>query len=211
MHDEDVPGSLLIPPVDGNPIRIHRTSRPPFRGQAARRRAILEEEQKQRNFEALMHTMVTCGTLWGGFWFQFVISFLYNNPALHTFSHGNWYAPYVGFYLPVRGTASISLAESFVWLSVFGSVMALVGVWLVTREVRGRWRMRILVAGFAGFLSLWAVAAWAAEDSAWQALEDRLVEVKKEMERTYDVESYRWKKREKEGVERMLEMRTQRE
>jgi len=207
MHDAGVPASLLIPPVDGNPLRVHRTSRPPFRGAAGRRAALFEVEERQRGFEAWMHTMVTCGTLWGGFWFQFVIGFMYNTPALHTLSRGNWFAPYVGFYLPVHAPLPISLAESFAWLSMAGSVLALAGVWLLTRGVRDRWRMRFLVAGFAGFLSLWSLAALAGKDAAWQGLEDELVKIEQEMEQTYDADWYRWLKSRKQGIESMLEMR----
>jgi hypothetical protein len=164
-------------------------------------------ERKQRDFEALMHTMVTCGTLWGGFWFQFVIGFMYNSPAIHTLSRGNWFAPHFEFYLPVHSPLAISLAESFAWLSVFGSVLALVGVWHWTRGVRGQWRMRVLVAGFAGFLSLWSLAALAGKDAAWQALEERLVKIEREIVRTRDADWLRFLRSEKESVERMLEMR----
>jgi hypothetical protein len=164
-------------------------------------------ESKQRDFEALMHTMVTCTTLWGGFWFQFVIGFMYNSPAIHTLSHGNWFVPYVGFYLPVHGPVAISLAECFAWLSVFGSLLALAGVWHWTRGVRGRWRMRILVAGFAGFLSLWALAGLAAEDAAWQSIEDRRQEVQRELQKTRDEETIRWLESEMRWIEQTLKSR----
>lgn len=168
---------------------------------------MVEVERKQRDIEALMHTMVTCGTLWAGFWFQFVIGVLYNMPAMHTLSRGNWFAPPVGFYLPVEAPPSISLAESFAFLSVFGSLLALAGVWHWTRGVRGRWRMRILVAGFAGFLSLWSLAALAGKDAAWQFLENRRVEIQRELRETHDVNWLRVLRSEKEWIERMLEMR----
>jgi hypothetical protein len=169
-----------------------------------------EAERKQRDFDALMHTMVTCGTLWGGFWFQFVIGFMYNNPAIHTLSRGNWFAPSVGFYLPVEAPPSISLAESFAWLSVFGSMLALAGVWHWTHGVRGRWRMRMLVAGFAGFLSLWSLAALNGEDAAWQSLEDRRVEIRREIVQARDAHWLGFLRSEKEAIERMLEMRPKR-
>ncbi len=142
-------------------------------------------ERKQRDIEALMHTMVTCGTLWAGFWFQFVIGVFYNIPAMHWLSRRNWFAPHVEFYLPVDAPLSIPLAESFAWLSVFGSLLALVGVWYWTRGARGRWRMRMLVAGFAGFLSLWSLAALAGEDAAWQSLEDRRVEIQRDLQQDH--------------------------
>ena len=168
---------------------------------------MLAMESKQRDFEALMHTIVTCTTLWGGFWFQFLIGFMYNSPAIHTLSNGNWFVPYVGFYMPAHGPAAVSLAESFAWLSVFGSLLAFGGVWHWTRGVRGRWRMRILVAGFAGFLSLWALAGLAAEDAAWQALADRRAEIQRELIRVRDEEMARWLRSEKRWIEQTLEMR----
>lgn len=168
---------------------------------------MIEVERKQREIEALMNTIVTCGTLWGGFWFQFVTGFMYNCPAIHTLSRGNWSAPLVGFYLPVHSPLPISLAECFAWLSVFGSMLALGGVWHWTRGVRGRWRMRMLVTGFAGFLSLWSLAALAGEDAAWQALEDRRVEIQRELQRDHDENWLRVLWSDKERVEQMLEMR----
>jgi hypothetical protein len=154
-----------------------------------------------------MHTIVTCGTLWGGFWLQFVTGFIYNCPAIHTLSRGNWSAPLVEFYLPVHSPLPVSLAESFAWLSAFGAVLALVGVWHWTRGVRGRWRMRMWVAGFAGFLSLWSLAALAGKDAAWQALEDRRVEIQLELQQDHHEDWLRVLKSDKERVERMLEMR----
>ena len=166
-----------------------------------------EVERKQREIEALMHTMVTCGTLWGGFWFQFVIGFMYNSPAIHTLSRGNWFAPHVEFYLPVHSPLSISLAESFAWLSVSGSVLALLGVWHWTRGARSRWRMRMMVAGFAGFLSLWSLAALADKDAAWQDLEVRLVRIHREIVEARDADWLRLLRSERERIERMLETR----
>jgi hypothetical protein len=165
------------------------------------------QERKQRDIEAMMHTMVTCGTLWAGFWFQFVIAFLYNNPGIYTLSRGNWFAPQVEFYLPVHSPLSLSLAESFAWLSVSGSVLALLGVWHWTRGARGRWRMRVLVAGFAGFLSLWSLAALAGKDAAWQALEDRLVRIEREIVEARSADWLRLLRSERERIERMLETR----
>lgn len=188
-------------------MRICRTNRPAFRGAAGRRAVRAGEEWKQRGHEALMHTMVTCTTLWAGFWLQFLIGFLYNSPAIHVFSRGNWYAPHVQFYLPAHGPLSISLAESFAWLSGFGSFLALVGVCHWTRGVRGRWRMRILVAGFAGFLSLWSLAALAGEEAAWEYLENRRAQIQRELRKSDGGDLYLWLKSDLEATEQVLEMR----
>lgn len=196
--------------MDEKPLRVHRTCRPMVRGAAGRRAAVLTMESKQRDFEALMHTIVTCTTLWGGFWFQFVIGFMYNSPAIHTLSQGNWFVPYVGFYLPVHGPAAISLAECFAWLSVFGSLLALGGAWHWTRGVGGRWRMRLLVAGFAGWLSLWTLAGLAAEDAAWQALADRRAAIGQELLEARDEGMIRWLRSEKRWIEQTFEMRPDR-
>jgi hypothetical protein len=197
--------------MEDDSVRIDRATRPQFRGIAGRRILRVREEQKQRDFEALAHTMFTCGTLWAGFWFQFVISFMYNHPAIHTLSMGNWFAPHVEFYLPIDSPLAVSLAESFAGLSVFGSVLALLGVWHWTRGVRGRWRMRALVAGFAGFLSLWSLAALAAEDAAWQSLEDRHSEIQRELRQVHHAEWIRLLRSEKAQIERMLETRPNKE
>ena len=202
-----MPARIRIPPVDQHAVRLYQTQRPRVRGAAARVARVAGLERDQRTFEALMHTMVTCGTLWGGFWLQFVIGVMHNGPALYTLSRGNWAAPYVEFYLPVDSPMSLSLAESFAWLSVAGSLLALVGVWHWTHGVRGRWRMRILVAGFAGFLSLWSLSALAAEDAAWQALEDRLAGIQLEINQVRDADWLRILASERESIERTLKRR----
>ena len=168
---------------------------------------MVEEERNQRFLEAMMHTLVTCTTLWGGFWLQFVIGIMYNMPALHTLLRGNWYPPYVVFYFPVHSPLPISLAEIFAWLSVFGSVLALCGVWHWTSGVRGRWRMRILVTGFAGLLCLWSLAALAAEDAAWRALEDRRTAIRQQIRQGGDADWLRVLKGEDEWIEQLLKMR----
>ena len=206
-QNASMPASLHIPPMDGNALRLSRKSRPAVRGATARRSVGIKVEYRQRDFEALMHTIVTCGTLWAGFWFQFVIGIMYNCPALHTLTMGNWFAPYVEFYLPVHSPMAISLAESFAFLSVLGTLLALVGVWHWTHGVRGQWRMRILVAGFAGLLSLWSLTALGAERAAWQALQDRLVEIDREIAQVRDGDWLRLLRSEKRSLESMLEMR----
>ena len=67
--------------------------------------------------------------------------------------------------------------------------------------------MRILVAGFAVFLSVWSLAALAGQDAAWQALEDRHAEIQSELQETHDVEMIRWLQSEKEGIEQILDAR----
>jgi hypothetical protein len=67
--------------------------------------------------------------------------------------------------------------------------------------------MRMWVAGFAGFLSLWSLAALAGKDAAWQALEDRRVEIQLELQQDHHEDWLRVLKSDKERVERMLEMR----
>ena len=202
-----MPVVLRTPPVEGNPLRIHRRMRPVARGVVGRRRAVREREEGQRGFEAWMHVIVTCGVLWGGFWLQFVIGVMYNIPALYAITRGNWFAPPVDFYFPVSSGISLSLAEIFAGLSVFGAALAVVGVWLLTGGVRGRWRMRVLVAGFAGFLSMWSLAAWVGEDAAWRELESRLVRIEVEMRRANDEDQKSWLGNEKEWIERLMQMR----
>lgn len=154
-----------------------------------------------------MHATLICTTLWGGFWFQFVIGMLYNNPALYTLSRGAWFPPSAEFYFPVEKPFGCSLAEIFAFLSVLGSSLAMAGAWHWTRGVRGRWRMRATVAGFAGFLSCWSLAAWAAEDAAWSHIEDRREEIRKELARPLDSDWRRLLIQEKKMLERMLERR----
>ena len=67
--------------------------------------------------------------------------------------------------------------------------------------------MRMMVAGFAGFLSLWSLAALADKDAAWQDLEVRLVRIHREIVEARDADWLRLLRSERERIERMLETR----
>lgn len=203
-----MPKPLHIPPADENPLRLFHAPRLAVRQHADRRTAMLEADRNQRGFEGLMHCIVISTTLWGAFWIQFVTSVLSNIPAIHTFSRGYWYGPGMEIYHVAESPAGLSLAESFAFLSVFGSALAMLGAWHWSHGVRGRWRMRAMVAGFAGFLCLWSFATLAAEDAAWENLEMRHAEIQEEIRIAgEDVRWVEWLIHERVRIERMMEAR----
>lgn len=113
-----------------------------------------------------MHTTLTCTTLWSGFWLQFLIGMLYNQPALHTLTGGHWFKPSPFFYLRCDAILPSSIAGAFLALSALGAILALAAAIHFTRHSPGRWRMRFAVLLFATILLGWAAAAMAARDAA---------------------------------------------
>ncbi len=164
----------------------------------------------QRNREALMLTVLICTTLWGGFWFQFVISILYNIPALHTLSGGNWYDPSLEFYMYQAGPFPCSLAWVFGGLSMFAASIALVGAWVFTIGIDGKWRMRFTVTLFSILIVGWSLAGVTAEDASLRGLEKDIA-VAREQWRLSGDSGDEWEVRfwrnQVEGMEALLKTR----
>ncbi len=131
-------------------------------------------ELAQAKREAFMWIVLICITLWGLFWFQFVISILYNLPGLYTLTGGNWYPPPIEFYQENSGPFPWSLAETFVFISVFAASLGLVGSHLRTHGVDRKWRMRFAVLIFSTVLCGWSIACLRAESGVAKGLEHRI-------------------------------------
>ncbi|MCP5536728.1 MAG: hypothetical protein H7A51_10940 [Akkermansiaceae bacterium] len=87
---------------------------------------------------AATQSIVFAGFLWWFTWFHFVIKFFYGLPVL---SRPNLALVY---YEQVPGYP-FSLAQAFLGLSVFASVLALGGVWMTSLKGQAKWRQRFLV------------------------------------------------------------------
>lgn len=162
---------LIIPEVRLDSLPLRRGTAFTKRGAAARRLERERREQRTRILEAGMGVAANCAVLWGLFWFQFVIGFMYNSPALYTLSGGNWYAPHFHFYLEYYGPFPWSLAGTFVALSFFASVVGLSLSWICTCGVAGKWRLRLVALLFSTIVCGWSVAALMAEDGVWVGVE----------------------------------------
>lgn len=125
----------------------------------------------QPEWDALTRIVLICCTLWGLFWFQFVIGVLYNMPALYTLSGGIWPGPAYEFYQDNPEPYPWSLAWIFVAISLLASLIALADAWIFTRHVRGKWRMRFAVCIFVTILCGWSIASLKAESGVIAGLE----------------------------------------
>lgn len=100
-------------------------------------------------------SIVFAGALWWFTWVHFVVKVFYGFPLLS----GQNMA--LAYYEEVSGYP-FSLAQVFLVLSVFASILAFVGVWFTSLKGRARWRQRFLVFLFGsictGFSS--ACVSW---------------------------------------------------
>ena len=131
-------------------------------------------ERPQRDREAQMFVVLICATLWGWFWFQFLIGWICNLPAIYWFSGGSWFPPTLDFYMENNGPFPWSLAVTFVVLSVFASVLGLLGAWLWTLGIYGKWRMRFAVLIFCAFPTAWSIASLKAEYGVSEGLREAI-------------------------------------
>ncbi|QTN31316.1 hypothetical protein HZ994_02890 [Akkermansiaceae bacterium] len=100
-------------------------------------------------------------------------------PALHTLSGGLWYAPDFMFYLRTPGCFPFSTAGNFVFYSTLGSALAAFFGWMSTRNVAGKWRMRLAVTLFIAIPLGWSIAAYRAEEAAWaDGLDGRIAQTR---------------------------------
>lgn len=126
-----------------------------------------ELEKKVRSREAQLAVAIICGTLYAGFWLQFVVGMLYNHPAIHALSGGNWYPPPIEFYQKEHGTFPFSMAGNFLFYSGFGSALALFFGFLCSRGVERKKRLRFAVCLFVVLIMGWSIAAYQGEEAAW--------------------------------------------
>ncbi len=199
-----MPASLHIPQSTGNPLRLQRRVGT-HRGRASRMLAVAGQERRDAFIGALMKTSLTCFCLWAGFWIQFLVGFLSNQPALHTLLDSNWWAPQVEFFIRCPRGLPFSMAQNFAMLSAVGALLAVIDSWLWTRGIHGRWRMRLAVCLFAGWTVVWSTAALAAEDAAWQHLEDERAKLVEQLHHTHDEAWQRSLKRRIDWSDQLLE------
>jgi len=137
-----------------------------------------------QNLEAVTLVILICGTLYAGFWIQFVTGILYNLPALYTLSGGKWPYPDLNFYLKPPGSYPFSVAGNFLFYSSFGSALALLFGWFFTRVAAGKWRLRFAVLVFVTILMGWSGAAYMGVRAAWnEGLEAEIVTTKNDWRR----------------------------
>lgn len=200
---------LIIPQLRMDSPQLRRGSASRKRGAEGRRLERARQEQLERNREAGLWVVAHCAVLWGLFWFQFVIGFIHNQPALYTFSDGNWYAPAFHFYLENNGPFAWSLAGTFVSLSVLASVVAMCLSWISTRGVAGKWRLRMVVLLFAIIVCGWSIAALKAENGVWVGVERSLAKARKQWRSVAELGEDEWTLRfyreEVERLEKLLE------
>jgi hypothetical protein len=168
-------------------------------------------EQRARNLEAGMGVVANCAVLWGLFWFQFVVGMMYGQPALYTLSGGSWHAPAFHFYLENYGPLAWSLADMFLVLSVFASVVGLSLSWICTCVVAGKWRLRMVALLFSMIVCGWSFAALMAEDGVWVGVERDLARARDEWRHAADFGEDEWSLRfyreQVENLEKLLELK----
>ena len=105
---------------------------------------------------AVTQAIFFAGGLWWFTYFHYLIRVLYGFPGLADPAFA------LGFYEDLPGHA-FNLPEFFMGLSIGATALAIVGVWMTSRETRGKWRQRFLVLFFG------AVCCWFASLSfAWE-------------------------------------------
>jgi hypothetical protein len=175
---------------------VLRTGIRRIRGRAARLLRAKENEAETRNREAQLQIVMICQSLWVGFWFQFVIGVLYDFPAFYTLSGGLTWLPHHEFFVKSTGSIPFSIAGNFVFYSGIGSAMAVFFGWLFTRGVAGKWRLRFAVALFVTITLGWSIAAYRAEDAAWnEGIQKKIEKVRRDWSSAASDEDGEWRLR----------------
>ena len=106
---------------------------------------------------AVTQSILFSGCLWWFTWVHFLIKLLYGFPLI---SRPNMALAY---YETVPGYP-FSLAQTFLMLSIFGSSLAVIGVWFTSLKGRAKWRQRFLVFLFGFICSGFSCACISWED-----------------------------------------------
>lgn len=152
-------------------------------------------ERPQRDREAQMYIVLICTSLWGLFWFQFVIGVVSNMPAIYWLSSGNWYPPPYEMYVKNSGPFPCSLAATFVFLSCFAAILGMIGAWMWTVGVHGKWRMRFAVLIFCFITVGWSIATLKAKDGMYADLDYRISNARENWRRAADWKYGEWELR----------------
>jgi|688.fasta_scaffold20216_7 hypothetical protein len=143
-------------------------------------------ERPQRDREAQLYVVMICHTLWCLFWFQFVIGVLSNIPAIYWLSGGNWTPPTYEMYVKNSGPFPCSLALTFVFISSLSCALGMLGAWMCTVGVHGKWRMRFVVFIFCFLTCGWSIATLKAKDGMWVEIDQRIDEARQNWRRSAD-------------------------
>lgn len=149
-------------------------------------------ERPQRDREAQMFVVMIGYALWGLFWFQFVIGVVSDLPAIYWLSGGNWCPPPHEMYVKNSGPFPWSLAWTFVFISSLASVLGMLGAWMWTIGVQGKWRMRFMVFIFCIITCGWSVATLKAKDGMWIEIDQRIDEAREDWRRSADFKEGEW-------------------
>ena len=142
------------------------------RGRKARRLALRELEESWHFQWVLFRVVMICFVLWTLIHFQLLIAFFYLGPVPPVISGVMMLDPNAGYFMPVDGSwTSLSLAWRWMLLSGLGAGLGVGVVWVMTRGVFARWRMRFAVCLFAAFPVGYAGLNVASESVAWDAIE----------------------------------------
>ncbi len=140
---------------------------------------------------AVTQSIVFAGALWWFTWFHFTIKYLYGLPIFSSPSMA------LVYYEQIEGYP-FSLAQLFLCLSIFASILALIGVWMTSLKGTAKWRQRFLVFLFGCICSGFSCACISWED---QHIEDAkrwrqfLMDHPRPgfREAPYEIRSQRWK------------------
>jgi hypothetical protein len=149
-------------------------------------------ERSERDREAQMFVVMIGYVLWGLFWFQFVIGVVSDMPAIYWLSGGNWWPPPYEMYVKNSGPFPWSLAWTFVLISSLASVLGMLGAWMWTIGVQGKWRMRFVIFIFCIITCGWSVATLKAKDGMWIEIDQRIDEAREDWRRAADFKEGEW-------------------
>ncbi len=149
-------------------------------------------ERPQRDREAQMYVVMICHSLCILFWFQFALGVVSDMPAIYWLSGGNWWPPPYEMYVKNSGPFPWSLAWTFVFISSLASALALIGAWMWTVEVHGKWQMRFAVLIFCFITCGWSFATLKAKDGMWVEIDQRIDEARENWRRAADHNEGEW-------------------
>lgn len=89
-------------------------------------------------------TACACYSLWALFWMQFLVLFVFGLPFYDFQAVGLFY-----YITPEQAPFGVSTPAAWLGFSIAVGVIAVPGVWMVTRGVRGGWYMRFWMVVFA--------------------------------------------------------------
>ncbi|MFN5640241.1 MAG: hypothetical protein ACK5AA_11975, partial [Akkermansiaceae bacterium] len=84
------------------------------------------------------------------------------------------------------------LLKSLVFISSLASVLGMLGAWMWTVGVQGKWRMRFIIFIFCIITCGWSVATLKAKDGMWIKIDQRIDEAREDWRRAADFKDGEW-------------------